>query len=145
VSIVNKAVKKIIMESVKGVITGAIYYAIYVVALPFLFSHFLNMPVNTEGIIYYIWFFISLGVAEAVLEEHIIYIPVSMISVLLRALILYEVLNGGHISTGFSYAGTRITAELDISLLLYTIIAFSLILGTLDAISYFRRTSYHFK
>lgn len=84
------------------------------VALSLLFSCFLGVLVGSGYILHCLWFFIALGVVESILEDHVISMPINVMTKLLGALLFHVVMNGGRVSTMFSYAGSRITAELNV-------------------------------
>lgn len=136
------SVISVIKKVTYGVASGALYYLIYVVALPTLISSITATPIPISGMMAtYFGFFVALGTAESVLEGNVVSIPLRLISKLLGALILWNVLSGGHISTTMNYGALTISVEADISILLYVVILVSLIYGFLDAFTYFSKTS----
>ncbi|MET1160463.1 MAG: hypothetical protein ABWW65_05825 [Thermoprotei archaeon] len=120
-----------------GIVVGVVYYILYLVALPSLLTA-VQIPVYIPpNIVFYLGFFIALGTAESILANTPFSIPLRILSKLLGALILWTILNGGHLSGSIEYSGTTVFIEIDISLLLYVIVLASLIYGFMDVFTYF--------
>jgi len=138
----RKTLKSIVFKTLFGVISGILYYALYVLALPLILSHFGALtplsPISMD-LMHYLGFFIALGVAESALSSHILSVPLRVFTKLFGALLLYEVLSGGRLNAVIVGEDlSSISVELDISPLLYIVIIGSLIYGVLDALTYFK-------
>ena len=131
----GRALIPIIKKVLGGVLTGLTYYLVYVVLLPQVLSALLRTPLEAGHAISFIALFVSLGTAESVLRSHPVSIPLRAVPKLLGALILYVVLNGGHLEVPAE--GTVLRTELDLSPLLHAIILLSLLYGSMDAFSYY--------
>ncbi len=135
-------IMKIVKEVLIGVLIGLLYYLIYVITLPYFITSLMKIPVPSERVLaYYIWFFIALGVGESILKTHPISIPLRMLSKLLGALFLYTIVNGGELSGTYTTNGYTISISINISTIIYTVIAASLIYGFIDAFSAFNNIS----
>lgn|GEM_PF-719004 len=133
----GKALPPVLKKAFSGALVGLTYYLVYAVLLPQVFSTLLKTPIEAGYVTSFIALFIALGTAESVLRSHPISIPLRVISKLLGALILYVVLNGGHLEVEVPAEGVVIHAELDVSPLLHAVILFSLLYGFIDAFSYY--------
>jgi len=133
-----KLVARIAAKIVWGAVIGLLYYAVYVVVLPKLVSAAVHAPIEVPEFFSYMWFFVALGIAETVLRNHVVSVPIRMLSKLLGALVLYVALNGGVLSETIVVGGTSIIVyEFDLSPVLYAVILLSLVLGAVDAFTYF--------
>ena len=134
-----KIAKKIIVRIVYGVVLGLIYYVIYLQILPILLTRLTQIPItiSLSKVIVYLGFFLALGIAESILRNNPISIPIKILGKMLGALILFVVLNGGLLEGNIKFGTTVLTVKIDISLLLYAIILISLVYGFIDAFSYF--------
>jgi hypothetical protein len=131
-------VMKIVREVLVGVLIGLLYYIVYIITLPYLITSLMKIPVPAEGrLAYYIWFFVALGIGESVLKSHPVSIPLRMLSKLLGALLLYTIVNGGELSGTYVTNGYAISVSINISTMIYTVIAASLIYGFIDAFAVF--------
>lgn len=125
---------KIIWRGLTGAVTGLVYYFLYATALPVAFQHIAGLPVSVEAPMDFstiLAIFIALGVAENVAPA----IPGSLFKVLSKlvgASYLYFITNGGVVSANIS----NYIVTLDMSPLIYIILAGSLIVGVLDATTY---------
>jgi hypothetical protein len=129
---------KIIKEILVGVLLGFLYYIVYIITLPYLITSLMRMPVpGEERLAYYIWFFVALGVGESILKSHPVSIPLRMLSKLLGALFLYTIVNGGELHGAYVTNGYTISVSINISTLIYTVIAASLVYGFIDAFAAF--------
>lgn len=127
----KNGVKKVVSTIVIGVLTGILYYFIYVVLLPTIFSRiFPGTEILEVPILWLLAFalFSGLGLANSLLREHPISLPLRLLSKVLGALIVLTLLNFGVIRGEAVVEGTVIEYSLDISLPLYAIILFSMLM-----------------
>ncbi|MEO3993401.1 MAG: hypothetical protein QN229_03725 [Desulfurococcaceae archaeon TW002] len=125
------SIKKVISTIVVGVLTGIFYYFIYVVLLPTIFSRiFPDTKVLEVSVFWLVAFvlFTGLGIVGSLLREHPVSLPLRLLTKILGALIVLILLNFGMIKGEVVREGTVIEYSLDISLPLYTIILFSMLM-----------------
>ncbi len=125
------SVKKVVSTIVIGVLTGIFYYFIYIVLLPTVFSRiFPGTEILEVPILWLLAFalFTGLGIANSLLREHPVSLPLKLLSKILGALIVLTLLNFGVIRGEVVMEGTVIEYSLDISLPLYAIILFSMLM-----------------
>jgi len=134
----TRVVKTIIKKIVYGVILGLIYYIVYLQVLPLLLARITQTPITIPlgKMVVYLGFFLALGIAESVLRNHPISIPIKILSKVFGALILFVVLNGGILEGTIPLGSLTVDVRIDISPLLYIVILVSLIYGFIDAFSY---------
>ncbi len=114
-----------------GVAMGLVYYVLYVAALPAVFQSIARLPVDLVPPLdpsMALAFFIALGVAESVAPVAV-GAAFGVLSKTVGALYLYCATNGGVVSA--TVASYRIT--IDLSILIYAIVAGSVIVGAVDA------------
>jgi len=124
-------VRKVVGSVVVGVLTGLLYYFIYVVLLPTLFSKvFPGTEILETPILWLLAFalFTGLGLANSLLKEHPISLPLRLLSKILGALIVLTLLNFGVIRGEIAVEGSVIEYSIDISLPLYVVILFSMLM-----------------
>ncbi|MEM2039950.1 MAG: hypothetical protein QXN79_05600 [Zestosphaera sp.] len=124
-------VRKVVGSVVVGVLTGLLYYFIYVVLLPTLFSKvFPGTEILETPILWLLAFalFTGLGLANSLLKEHPILLPLRLLSKILGALIVLTLLNFGVIRGEIAVEGSVIEYSIDISLPLYVVILFSMLM-----------------
>ncbi len=124
-------VKKVVSSVVVGILTGLFYYFVYVVLLPTLFSKiFPDAEVLETPILWLLAFalFTGIGIANSLLREHPISLPLRLLSKVLGALIVLTLLNFGVVRGEVLMEGTVIEYSMDISLPLYAIILFSMLM-----------------
>lgn len=127
-------VVKMILRGVAGIVLGLIYYLLYVVALPVIFQRIAGLPISAElpmEVSTILAVLIALGIAENVAPT----IPSAVFRVLSKlvgASYLYFATNGGIITANIA----DYIVTLDASLLIYIILAGSVIVGVLDAATY---------
>ena len=133
----------VLKKIVGGVVSGIVYYLVYAVILPVLISYVTNIPVPApSSLIVYAFFFIALSTAGSVLSENPVSIPLRTLLKLLGVLVLWSILNGGHLAGTVNQGELVINFEADISPLLYVVILVSLVYGFLDAFAYFTNTTH---
>ncbi|MEM0083266.1 MAG: hypothetical protein QW102_01960 [Candidatus Nezhaarchaeales archaeon] len=122
---------KTVSRGVVGAVTGLIYFFLYAAALPGVFQRIAGLPVDIELPMDFptiLAVFIALGIAENVAPT----IPGAafrVLSKLVGASYLYFALNGGIVSANIA----NFIVTLDASLLIYIILAGSIVIGVLDA------------
>lgn len=124
-------VKKVVSSVVVGVLTGLFYYFVYVILLPTLFSKiFPDAEVLETPILWLLAFalFTGIGLANSLLREHPISLPLRLLSKVLGALIVLTLLNFGVVRGEVFMEGTVIEYSMDISLPLYAVILFSMLM-----------------
>lgn len=124
-------VRKVVGSVVVGVLTGLLYYFIYVVLLPALFSKvFPGTEILETPILWLLAFalFTGLGLANSLLKEHPISLPLRLLSKILGALIVLTLLNFGVIRGEITVEESVIEYSIDISLPLYVVILFSMLM-----------------
>ena len=124
-------VKKLVSPVVFGILTGLIYYLVYVMLLPTLFSKILPGTVVLETPISWLLAFIlftSISLANSLLKEHPISLPLRFLSKVLGALIVLTLLNFGVVRGEITMGGTVLEYSMDISLPLYVIVLFSMLI-----------------
>jgi len=124
-------VKKVVSSIVVGVLTGLFYYFVYVILLPTLFSKiFPDAEVLETPILWLLAFalFTGIGIANSLLREHPISLPLRLLSKVLGALIVLTLLNFGVVRGEVFMEGSVIEYSMDISLPLYAVILFSMLM-----------------
>lgn len=124
-------VRKVVSSVVFGILTGLFYYFVYVVLLPTLFSKILpGTEVLETPILWLLAFtlFTGTGLANSLLKEHPISLPLRLLSKVLGALIVLTLLNFGVVRGEVFMGGAVIEYSMDISLPLYAIILFSMLM-----------------
>jgi len=124
-------VKKVVSSVVVGVLTGLFYYFVYVILLPTLFSKiFPDAEVLETPILWLLAFalFTGIGIANSLLREHPISLPLRLLSKVLGALIVLTLLNFGVVRGEVFMEGSVIEYSMDISLPLYAVILFSMLM-----------------
>ena len=124
-------VKKVVSSVVVGVLTGLFYYFVYVILLPTLFSKiFPDAEVLETPILWLLAFalFTGIGLANSLLREHPISLPLRLLSKVLGALIVLTLLNFGVVRGEVFMEGSVIEYSMDISLPLYAVILFSMLM-----------------
>ncbi len=125
------SVKSVVSSIVIGVLTGVFYYFIYIVLFPALFSKiFPDTEILEVPILWLLalTLFTGLGLANSLLRKHPISLPLRLLSKILGALIVLTLLNFGVIRGEVVIEGAVIGYSIDISLLLYTVILFSMLM-----------------
>ncbi len=124
-------VKKVVSSVVVGILIGLFYYFVYVILLPILFSKILpGTEVLETPILWLLAFalFTGIGLANSLLREHPISLPLRLLSKVLGALIVLTLLNFGVVRGEVFMEGSVIEYSMDISLPLYVVILFSMLM-----------------
>jgi len=124
-------VKKVAGSVIAGILTGLLYYFVYVVLLPIIFSKiFPGTEVLETPTLWLLAFmlFTCLGLANSLLREHPISLPLRLLSKVLGALIVLTLLNFGVVKGEVVMEGAIVEYSMDLSLPLYTLILFSMLM-----------------
>jgi len=127
----RSTVKKVVGSVVVGILTGLFYYFVYVILLPTLFSKiFPGTEVLETPILWLLAFalFTGIGLVNSLLREHPISLPLRLLSKVLGALIVLTLLNFGVVRGEVVMEGSVIEYSMDISLPLYAVILFSMLM-----------------
>jgi len=114
-----------------GVVMGLVYYALYVAALPAMFQGIAGLPFELRPPVdpsTALALFMVLGMAESIVPATV-GAAFGVLSKAVGSLYLYCVTNGEVISA--TVAGYSVT--IDLSILIYAIVAGSIIVGVADA------------
>jgi len=134
----KRVIADVFSKVVVGLVVGLAYYVVYVVLIPLMLG---STTLFQREALYYLGLLLTLSIASSILSKHVISIPLKILVNLLAALILYSVLNGGKLSVEVSADNQLLVVNADISPILYLIMLASIILGFIDAISYFKERS----
>lgn len=132
-------VRRFILNLASGILLGLVYYIVYLSILPRLVTPnmglFQNVNITPLQSIDYqvsIVLLITIGVMERVIEHPIVAV-LRVLSKLVGALLLYIITNGGIITATVDTGSTTLTVTADLSLIIYSIIMASAIIGIIDA------------
>ncbi len=132
-------VRRFILNLASGILLGLVYYIVYLSILPRLVTPnmglFQNVNITPLQSIDYqvsIVLLITIGVMERVIEHPIVAV-LRVLSKLVGALLLYIITNGGIITATVDTGSTTLTVTADLSLIIYSIITASAIIGIIDA------------
>lgn len=123
--------KKVVSSVLTGVLTGFFYYFAYVVLLPTIFSKiFPGTEILETPVLWLLAFtlFTGLGLVNSLLKEHPVSLPLRLLSKILGALIVLTLLNFGLVKGKVVMEGVVVEYSMDISLPLYAIILFSMLM-----------------
>lgn len=122
-----------------GVLLGAVYYLIYVMLLPRLIAPGVGLLQNIEVSAFQsvdyrvaIVLLISIGIMERVIEHPVVAV-LRVLSKLVGALLLYIITNGGIFTATVEVDGSTVRVVADLSILIYSVIMVSAIIGIVDA------------
>ncbi len=132
-------VRRFILNLASGILLGLVYYIVYLSILPRLLTPnmglFQNVNITPLQSIDYqvsIVLLITIGVMERVIEHPVVAV-LRVLSKLVGALLLYIITNGGIITATVDTGSTTLTVTADLSLIIYSIIMASAIIGIIDA------------
>ncbi len=132
-------VRRFILNLASGILLGLVYYIVYLSILPRLVTPnmglFQNVNITPLQSIDYqvsIVLLITIGVMERVIEHPVVAV-LRVLSKLVGALLLYIITNGGIITATVVTGSTTLTVTADLSLIIYSIIMASAIIGIIDA------------
>jgi len=118
---------RIIKNTILGVLEGVVYYVLYFVVIPEVFSRALNMPIEPPPLLTMLMLgvFIALGVISASVKPFIGIVFEAM-SVILGALVLLVIL-GGEFATSIEYDGILAEISVEFKSLILVIVGFSVL------------------
>lgn len=126
----TRKIRRILVPIILGIVYGVVYYALYALSVPEAFSRYgLSGIVSAPSAGLLLVIFMLLGVIERTLPPAPA-APVRVLSKLVGAGYLYYATNGGVLS-GYIHGETVI---LDVRIVVYLIIVFSLLIGVIDAL-----------
>lgn len=114
---------------ISGLITGALYYIVFIVLLPYVMVNVFGLYIEEmrpEVLIFYLGVFISIGIASSILPSFIGVIFESL-SYLIGILILVSLVQGGVFQTTVNYQGTEYYVAVDLRFILLVIIGLGVI------------------
>ncbi|MCE4626374.1 MAG: hypothetical protein F7B78_01835 [Desulfurococcales archaeon] len=133
------SIKRFILNLALGVVLGAVYYVVYVMLLPRLIAPGMGLLENVEVSAFQsidyrvaITLLITIGIMERVIE-HPVAAVLRVLSKLVGALLLYIITNGGIFTATIEVDGSMVNVVADLSLLIYSVIIVSAIVGIVDA------------
>lgn len=121
--------KDVSMRVFTGVLEGLLYYALFVILIPYLLSQLFGISseiIHHGALVFYLAVFISLGVVSSLIPSFI-GILFEVLSYLLGVYILISILMRGIYRTSFDYHGVLVNAEVDFRALLLVIIGFGVV------------------
>ena len=132
-------VRRFILNLTSGILLGLVYYIVYLSILPRLvtpnmglFQNVNTTPLQSIDYQVSIVLLITIGVMERVIEHPVVAV-LRVLSKLVGALLLYIITNGGIITATVDTGSTTLTVTADLSLIIYSIIMASAIIGIIDA------------
>lgn len=133
------SIKRFILNLAYGVVLGAVYYVVYVMLLPRLIAPGMGLLENVEVSAFQsidyrvaIILLIAIGIMERVIEHPVVAV-LRVLSKLVGALLLYIITNGGIFTATIEVDGSTVRVVADLSLLIYSVIMVSAIIGIVDA------------
>lgn len=119
-----------------GIITGIVYYIVFVYLIPYVFYSAVNIPLEvfSTRIAVFLGFFMALGIAEKIIR-HPVVLALKALSKIIGITIALTILNYGKLHTTIQYENYLLNIKLDIQPVLLFLIAMSLIYGVFDAFS----------
>ena len=133
------SIKRFILNLAYGVVLGAVYYVVYVMLLPRLIAPGMGLLENVEVSAFQsidyrvaIILLIAIGIMERVIEHPVVAV-LRVLSKLVGALLLYIITNGGIFTATIEVDGSTVRVVADLSLLIYSVIMVSAIMGIVDA------------
>lgn len=127
------------MNLAYGILLGIIYYLVYLMLLPWIVAPGMGLLENVEVSAFQsidyrvaIVLLIAIGIMERVIEHPVVAV-LRVLSKLVGALILYIITNGGIFTATIEVGGSTVNVVADLSLLIYSVIMVSAIIGIVDA------------
>lgn len=125
-------IKRVVKEVVFGIVEGFAMYLVFMVGVPWVISTVLRVPIEDKYAVsplltYFIMgVFVALGVLSSLVKP-----PIGVIfevaSSLTALAILFRFLGPGVLRESIEYAGTIVSAEFDVRVLLVLFVGFTLI------------------
>ena len=127
-------IPKVIWKVLRGVISGLIYYAIFLVIIPWILGLVIRYQielVSLEEILYYAGVFIALGVLSATLKPFI-GLVFTVLSILIGSLFLITILGMGSLQLAMNISGELVEVSLEFKELLMVIIGIGFVFAIID-------------
>jgi len=126
-------IKEVIKAITEGVLIGLLYYVVYILILPKLLTGIfgelkLVFPISPRTYLIALYLFVGLGTATSLLKNHPLSLPLKLLSKVLGALLVLAILNFGILQGTIPVMGVQIDFRTDISVLLYAILLFSMLM-----------------
>jgi len=126
-------IKEVIKAITEGVLIGLLYYVVYILILPKLLTGIfgelkLVFPISPRTYLIALYLFVGLGTATSLLKNHPLSLPLKLLSKVLGALLVLAILNFGILQGTIPVMGMQIDFRIDISVLLYAILLFSMLM-----------------
>jgi len=118
---------RIIKNIILGVFDGVVYYVLFFVVIPEVFSRTMNMPIEPPPLLIMLMLgiFIAFGVISASVNPFI-GIVFEVMSVILGALVLLMIL-GGKFATSIEYGEISLEISVEFKPLIFIIVGFSVL------------------
>jgi hypothetical protein len=127
-------IPKVVWKVLRGVISGLIYYVIFLVIIPWilgLVTRYQIELVSLEEILYYAGVFIALGVLSATLKPFI-GLVFTVLSILIGSLFLITILGMGSLQLAMNISGEPVEVSLEFKELLMVIIGIGFVFAIID-------------
>lgn len=127
-------IPKVIWKVLRGVISGLIYYVIFLVIIPWILGLIIRYQielVSLEEILYYAGVFIALGVLSATLKPFI-GLVFTVLSILIGSLFLITILGMGSLQLAMNISGEPVEVSLEFKELLMVIIGIGFVFAIID-------------
>jgi len=126
-------IKEVIKAITEGVLIGLLYYVVYILILPKLLAGIFGelkivFPISLRTYLIALYLFVGLGTATSLLKNHPLSLPLKLLSKVLGALLVLAILNFGILQGTIPVMGVQIDFRIDISVLLYAILLFSMLM-----------------
>lgn len=126
---INMSSYDIAKKIISGLLTGFIYYVVFIVLLPRVMGDIFGLyieEIQPEALFFYLGVFISIGIASSILPSFIGVVFESL-SYLTGILILISLIQGGVFQTTVDFQGTEYVVMVDLKFLLLVIIGLGVI------------------
>jgi len=127
-------IPKVVWKVLRGVISGLIYYAIFLVIIPWILGLVVRYQiklVSLEEILYYAGVFIALGVLSETLKPFI-GLMLTALSILIGSLFLITILGVGSLQLAMNISGAPVEVSLEFKELLMVIIGIGFVFAIID-------------
>jgi len=127
-------VKEVVKAVIEGVLVGLLYYAVYMVVLPSILTRafgeleWFHIPISPTTYLAALYLFIGLGTATSLLKDHPLSLPLKLLSKVIGALLVLAIMNFGVLEGTLPVMGIEVSFRMDISILLYAILLFSMLM-----------------
>lgn len=127
-------IPRVVWKVLRGVISGLIYYAIFLVIIPWILGLVIRYQielVSLEEILYYAGVFIALGVLSETLKPFI-GLVFTVLSILIGSLFLITILGVGGLQLAMNISGEPVEVSLEFKELLMVIISIGFVFAIID-------------